>query len=331
MKLTNFAYDIMSKFTTFIESHKNNETLIVQKQPDLESTSYINANIVHHVKATMKVCHAAVVPGLSFEFWDSVPNKCVADFYYDYARFLVEYFGISKKLEICLINYTGKKRLPSEDQLLTSEHINSGVTFRGGSITKIIVYRKEEMPKVLLHEIIHALDIDFNYVPGEDQFARLFCMEPGSSLTINETFTDSLTCLINTIMYSLFQNRRSPHKFAKSVRENWRKEYRFIKGQCYKILQHMKYGQAVHSRCSTKLREDTHAIAYYVLKAVILSDLNAYIKFVTQNKTSENFVKLIQSRLLNVDLENFGMEEYGQVDAETLRMSSFDIAEFICN
>ena len=334
MKLTDFAYDVLDKFTRFIEeNHRRPETAIVDKDPLLESTDYINPNIIQDVKATMKVCHHAISDAVSFEFWDVVPNKCVADFYHDYARFLLHYFGLSeRRIEICLINYVGLKKLPRTKQdLLTSEHINSGVTFRSSSgSSKIIVYRKEEMPKVLLHEIIHALDVDFSYIP-EGQLAYLFCMD-NSNLTINETFTDSLTCLINTIMYSLFENRHSPKKFVKSVRKNWLKEYGFIKGQCYKILQHhMNYRQAADLRCSTKLKEGTHAIAYYVLKAVILSDLNAYLKFLDKAKTSDNFVKLIHARLLKVDLDDFGKEEFAKINSDTLRMSSLDIAKFICN
>jgi hypothetical protein len=337
MKLTVFAYDIMEKFTEFIETDASHSSTIisVSSKPNLEPNDYINPNIIDAVKATMKVCHVAAAPALAFEFWDVAPNKCVADFYYNYARFLVHYFGISKKLSICLINYVGQKKLPATRQdILTSEHINSGVTFRTGDFSKILVYRKEEMPKVLLHEIIHALAVDFHYIPGpaEKQLAYLFCMD-SSSLTINETFTDSLTCLINTIMYSLFENRHSPEKFAKSVRANWRKEYGFIKAQCYKILQHhMNYRQAVESKCSIKLKEDTHAIAYYVLKAVILSDLNSYLTFLSKAKTSENFVKLINTRLLKVDLDEFGKAEFTKLtDLKTLRMSSLNIANFICN
>jgi hypothetical protein len=337
MALNNFAFHVFEKFTEFMENKsklvKISHQDIVQKTPTIESSSYINENIIDDVKATMKVCHEKRSvfnkTDISFEFWDSKVNTCVADFYFNYALFIIYYFQVppTMKLDICLINYIGKKKLPAKNTLLTSEHINSGVTYRiSDTYSKLIVYRQEEMPKVLLHEIIHAINIDFDYIDisHEESLMKLFCKE--SKLTINETFTDSLTCLLNTIIYTIFEVRHNPEKFLKTVRRNWRKEYSFMKAQCYKILRHMNYSKA----CTVKLREGTHALAYYVLKAVILSDIRLYLKFVTGKKSQANFVNLIHTRLSKIDLQVFGKSNVIESNSDTLKMSSFDIAKFIC-
>ena len=336
MRLTNFAFNVFEKFTEFIENKSSLVKIvyedIVKKRGILESSSYINENIIQDVRATMKVCHEKRTENINFEFWDTKVNACVADFYFDYMCFLLYYFEVplTMKLDVCLINYTGKKKLPLKNKLLTSEHINSGVTFRmSNTHSKIIVYRHEEMSKVLLHEIIHGLNIDFDYIDisHEESLMKLFCKE--SKLTINETFTDSLTCLLNTIIYTIFETRRNPEKFLKTVRSNWSKEYNFMKAQCYKILRHMNYSEAIDKKCTVKLKEGTHALAYYVLKAVILSNLNMYLKFIAYEKTQINFVKLIHNRLSKIDLTIFGKKEV-ESSSDTLRMSSFDIVNFIC-
>jgi hypothetical protein len=343
MRLTNFAFHVFEKFTEFIENKSklvkiNYEAIKKDIIKTLDSSAYINENIINDVRATMKVCHEKHVVfnkiAINYEFWDTKINKCVADFFLDYVFFLLYYFEVppNTKLDICLINYTGKKKLPPKNSLLTSEHINSGVTFRiSDTYSKIIVYRQEEMPKVLLHEIIHGINVDFDYIDisHEESLMKLFCKE--SKLTINETLTDSLTCLLNTIIYTMFENRHNPKKFLKRVRANWRKEYSFMKAQCYKITSHMDYSEAISKKCTTlKLKEGTHALAYYVLKAVILSNLNMYLKFITGKKSKDNFIKLIHTRLSKIDLSVFGKEEAAKSSSDTLRMSSFDIVNFIC-
>ena len=61
MALNNFAFHVFEKFTEFMENRselvKISHQDIVQKPPTIESSSYINENIIDDVRATMKVCH----------------------------------------------------------------------------------------------------------------------------------------------------------------------------------------------------------------------------------------------------------------------------------
>ena len=63
-----------------------------------------------------------------------------------------------------------KKYLPCSDceKKLTSININSGLSYENN----IIIYRKEELLKVLVHEMIHILDIDIKY--ENDNYKKKF-------------------------------------------------------------------------------------------------------------------------------------------------------------
>ena len=79
-------------------------------------------------------------------------------------RFMRELFGNKKELYIWLWPTSWKKRIPKK--IFTEDDINSGSTslFLKGPHAKkngeIILWRKEEVLKVLVHEIIHAFRID---------------------------------------------------------------------------------------------------------------------------------------------------------------------------
>lgn len=79
-------------------------------------------------------------------------------------RFMRELFGNKKELYIWLWPTSWKKRIPKK--IFTEDDINSGSTslFLEGPHAKkngeIILWRKEEVLKVLVHEIIHAFRID---------------------------------------------------------------------------------------------------------------------------------------------------------------------------
>ena len=72
--------------------------------------------------------------------------------------------NITKSLKIIII-LRKKKQLPKEkNDILHSENVNSGLTYACVEHNQILLYREEELCKVLIHELFHAFcgDIYFN-------------------------------------------------------------------------------------------------------------------------------------------------------------------------
>ena len=69
----------------------------------------------------------------------------------------------NKILEVWIFPSLFKKILP-ETKIITIDTINSGMTVLNNNCKngKIYIWRKEELLKVLIHEIIHSFNLDIN-------------------------------------------------------------------------------------------------------------------------------------------------------------------------
>lgn len=63
-----------------------------------------------------------------------------------------------RRIECVLLPFDRPRRFPRRGKAVTREHINGGFTTIGE--TKIYVYRKEEWPKVMLHEVLHHMQVN---------------------------------------------------------------------------------------------------------------------------------------------------------------------------
>jgi hypothetical protein len=107
-----------------------------------EVISYIKQinsfKIIKYKNITFKIYYNTK-DDLEFEFIKKVMKRCV---------FLLK----KKEMTIHLIPSPAKKIL-KDDEIMTSENINSGFTYVNRN--DIYIFRKEEFPKVVLHELIH--------------------------------------------------------------------------------------------------------------------------------------------------------------------------------
>jgi hypothetical protein len=261
---------------------------------DVSGYSYLDATI-----ATWIGQHASKGKKYAFEFVDmpvtivlaAMKNKKLEKYFVYYTCFLVYLFSKVKKLQridVTLIGYEGKKKIPKRGVRLTPLHINGGVTMSNGEEAYVVVYRKEEMTKVLTHELIHAFNLDKKDITKHDEeyvnkffnLATLTC----KSVTLNESFTECLATLINTVIYTIIT---SPAKmFDKAFQRNMKKEQDFILGQAAKVLMHngftIREGAIIPPE--EPICESTHATSYYVLKAVVLCcGFDEFIKMLNEN------------------------------------------------
>lgn len=81
------------------------------------------------------------------------------------AHLLHTYLQIKKPLIFWIIPTTSPRRFPSPNQPVTQENINGGYTYLQGNT--IYIYRQEDYPKVMLHEIIHHSAINSTSVYNE--------------------------------------------------------------------------------------------------------------------------------------------------------------------
>lgn len=173
------------------------------------------------------------------------------------------------QLTIKLILSPFKKEL---SDVLCAFNVNSGFSRRDyvNGLSSIVVYREEEAAKVLIHELLHAFDIDCKTSMSDDEqrFAKLFGMYSG--VKINESFTDAYACLLNVVYCSLVLSRLHGEAHQNIIKQ-------FINFERKHIV---KIGQRVWLKVSNQRKEKTNVIAYYVIKALIWSNIEGFCKYI---------------------------------------------------
>jgi hypothetical protein len=202
------------------------------------------------------------------------------------------------ELRIILYLCEKKKVFPRRDDIVLNEdHVNSGVTMFNEHERCVVVYRKEEIMKVLLHELIHCYEIDFhNYNFKHDRHLirkfRIQVQKPwknvNTPLALYESYTDSLACYGHAITYCLFKqhnkNTVDLNRNIDSVLLSETNHYLRIAAKVYKF---------------SKLMEDTHCFSYYIAKAAIFRNFPDFLKIIKENNGLKIDSEIKQERYLN--------------------------------
>ena len=187
-----------------------------------------------------------------------------------------------------------KKKISKDTKILTSCEVNSGFTSHN---YKICIYRKEELNKVLVHELIHYLELDLNVVEFPD-FYKFFNIPPSTDIKLNESYTEILALVFNSIIMS---------KTLTECKKILNSELKFSLYQVGKILNIYQFDNALEffqSNNNNKFNQTTSVFSYFIVKTILLFNLNTFLElYYTQKINKYNFKKIVLSFIDN-DLIN---------------------------
>jgi len=223
--------------------------------------------------------------------------------------FIVKYSigKCSNNINIKLYLTDYKKKLPQTAiKILDKENVNSGYTSRCAENNEIVIYRKEEWFKVLIHESMHYLGLDFNDSNYNHNLRSIFPIER-TDMLLSECYAESWARIFNIYFISLIQTSNYT-EFEKLTSYYFNYESSFSALQCNNVLEFMGLsyldliGKDDVSIIRRKLyKERSNVFSYYVLTCVIMNDPVEFIIWCKENNT--NFIKM--------DLKNIkGMEKY---------------------
>lgn len=170
-----------------------------------------------------------------------------------------------------------KKQFPlKKSDIIGTEHINSGLT--KVNITKngdIILYRKEEVLKVLIHELIHSNLADWNLIISRhwknSTFNKLFCTN--YLIQINEGFTESMATMIH-LFYKNIINKGG----ERNLDILFKRELKYSNYICSKIFKHYNLdsindvmSDIKSGKCKNIFLQDSNVFSYYILKNILLT------------------------------------------------------------
>ena len=195
-----------------------------------------------------------------------------------------------------------------------SQHINSGATVHNllEETVELFIWRKEEIEKVLLHEMIHTLKLDFMGYPDKlkHDIIEKFNIPSSMELRLGEAYVETWAVLLNTIYVSFTKNHTQNIQDQCKIKSNeffklFSMEIFFTLYQSSKILRHFGYecvtGCKVPFRKSNKIEEltrelfeqETSVFSYYLIKAGILMNLGGFLNYCC--KRNKQLLQFIES------------------------------------
>jgi hypothetical protein len=207
----------------------------------------------------------------------------------------------SQMLTIYLYLTSLKKLLPnSSSEVIGVNNVNTAYTIPCSEPSEIIIYRKEEWFKVLLHESFHNFALDFATSPSDACVNRILETFPiDSEVNLFEAYTEAWAEIWNMVFCSFLKThpRHGPKKisdkryednldtFLGNFQEISELELNYSVFQMVKMLNHMGLNyESIHSKEAhlnalrkNLYKENSHVFAYYIAKSIILFNYQGFL------------------------------------------------------
>ena len=211
-----------------------------------------------------------------------------------YLHFMKTRFRMSWRSPLVLHVYLtdAKKKFPiSATSELGPLNVNTGYTVGN----EIVIYRKEELVKVLIHELTHYVGLDDISVPGDIERQIQDHFNVTNSVYLREAITEFWACTINIAYYSILDlelgREKSKTIFKRRFINNLIEETKFCEEQARRVGHRIGYCKGKHHT------EKTHVISYYVIKYIMLHHWNRYIILYKQPENKRAFLDQLISDL----------------------------------
>ena len=204
----------------------------------------------------------------------------------------------SETLVIYIYMTTLDKRLPdTKTHILNEGNVNTAFTWGCPVNSEIVIFRKEEWFKVLIHESFHSFGLDFSSMDISASTNYILNMfKVNSKVNLFEAYTEMWAELINIMFCSFFSLRDKQNESewlnTFEILVNYERSYSFF--QLVKVLHFMGLDyKDLYSSSDTarKLREmlykeDTNVLSYYIIKCILMNNYPAFLSWCVANNDS---------------------------------------------
>jgi hypothetical protein len=215
-----------------------------------------------------------------------------------------------------------KKEFPNMNtRILDVTHVNSAVTRTCAFENNILIFRKEEWFKVLIHETFHSFSLDFSAHPDlsvlNTNLKSIFNIN--SKFNAFESYAEFWAELMNVLFISFIFNKKKENftEYWKNVSVLLFYEIQFSLMQCVKALNYMNlnYTDLFTRKGKQLYKEKTSVFSYHILKTILLFNVNDFLLWCKQsnptilqfNKTKSaipGFFKFIKKQHLKPEFVN---------------------------
>ena len=204
----------------------------------------------------------------------------------------------SKSLNIFIYLTDFKRIIPDNNYtILGSYNVNGGFTTTCDKNSEIVVYRKEEWFKVLIHEAFHNLGLDFSKMNTNQFHSKIKEIFPiDSKFNIFESYCEFWARILNSAFcsYNVIDNKNDKDAFKTFLDFFIQIERLFSLFQCNKILNFLgisyqnlyETDNGSHIARENLYKEKTNVFAYYIVTAFLLDNYVNVINWCNKNNLS---------------------------------------------
>jgi len=205
----------------------------------------------------------------------------------------------SKILNIYIYFTSLKKNLPESNiHILDEKNVNTAFTYTCIKDSEIVIFRKEEWLKVLMHETMHNFGLDFSDINYKEVDKKIFNIFPVSSRGNSfEAYTEFWAEILNVSFCSYYMiindHKNNEKEFIKNFEFFIEFEKIFGIFQMVKALQFMglKYEDLYSNNEKSKIlrntfyKEKSNVLSYYVTRVILLSEFQGFLKWCNTNNS----------------------------------------------
>lgn len=266
----------------------------------LTDNDYTSDKIKNYIINNLHFCHNIVYENNSLFYFtkNGILNKKLIFHMLSLLDILKKLFNRSDKSQkIIYFETHKKKKFPRTKKYLGPNEINTGLTIinfnKNGNI---ILYRREEVLKVLIHELIHSNLIDEKLIfsPKNNYIDKFICVN--NSIVINEAFTENFASLLNLFYIHIFL--KLPISKLNTMFNNEVKYSNFISNKLLEYYNIENIDQIIknNNKCKNIFNQKTNVFSYYILKNIILNNHIIFSKIWEKNS---NFYKITNDLFIN--------------------------------
>lgn len=265
----------------------------------IEGSKFIHKTLLDELKTFNQYIHI-IDPLINIKIsYKNKPSDKLINIIYSAVKLFENLYG--KKKIIISIALTDTKRILTA-QIIDAVNVNGGQT----DLVEIEIFRKEEVVKVLMHELCHFYELDCkNINKNQDVIMKRFNIKTPSYLSVQEAFTEYLA-MLHHIAFISFYTRAS-------IRCIYHYEKIFSLYQLCKILNHYKFKQ-FEDLYTHEMIQGTNVFSYYIIKFFILYKMD--------NKCS---LKNLNEILIDQDIINIINENMTSNFDNNLRLTFFEL------
>lgn len=234
--------------------------------------------------------------------------------------FLISYMDMNmQSLTVnILLSDAKKQKNTNTNIILNSKNINTGVTYACKTNGYIFLYRKEELMKVFIHELMHSKCLDFSMININKNLINTIksMFDIKSDFLISETYSEFWANIINTLFVSYQVSHENFEDFYENFTILHITEKLFSIHQMVSVLDYMSltYEDLLQKNKKKNFKEDTNVFAYFILKGIWLFFSNEYISLM--KRKNDNLIKVKKEcikTLINNTLKYYNHEHFKQI------------------